>query len=242
MTGPMTGCGFEREDGAYVLGALSPEDRAAFERHLSGCEACARSVRELAGLPGLLARVPVQIVDPDQPQLPVPATLLPSLVRRARRTQRRRVWATAGLVAAAVTIAAVSVGSTLGPDNPQQPTSGVTAPEGSPPTAAPQQFTRVGTGSISGWVSLTGVAWGTRIDLTCSYAGGSAYEAGLTSSYTMAITHRDGSVEQVASWTAPPGRTMHLSAATSAKATDITRVVVRTADGHDVLDLEPVSG
>ena len=33
----MTTCQHEHEDGAYVLGALSPEDRVAFERHLPGC-------------------------------------------------------------------------------------------------------------------------------------------------------------------------------------------------------------
>jgi sugar phosphate isomerase/epimerase len=42
-------------DAAYVLGALSPQDSAAFEAHLGHCERCARSVRELTGLPGLLA-------------------------------------------------------------------------------------------------------------------------------------------------------------------------------------------
>ena len=68
----MTMCEHEHDDGAYVLGALSPEDRVAFERHLPGCRECQRSVRELAGLPGLLARVPVEILDPEQERIPVP--------------------------------------------------------------------------------------------------------------------------------------------------------------------------
>ena len=93
----------EHEDGAYVLGALSPEDRVAFERHLPGCPECAQSVRELAGLPGLLARVPVEILDPDKLPMPVPETLLPALVRQVRQSQRRRTWITGGLVAAAAT-------------------------------------------------------------------------------------------------------------------------------------------
>ena len=101
----MTTCGHDHEDGAYVLGALSPEDRVAFERHLPSCPECAQSVRELAGLPGLLARVPVEILDPDKLPMPVPDTLLPALVRRVRRSQRRRTWITGGLVAAAAAIA-----------------------------------------------------------------------------------------------------------------------------------------
>ncbi|ATL29413.1 anti-sigma factor [Streptomyces formicae] len=34
--------------GAYVLHALAPAERAAFERHLAVCDACAQEVRELA--------------------------------------------------------------------------------------------------------------------------------------------------------------------------------------------------
>lgn len=41
-------------DAAYVLGALSPTDRRAYERHLAECAACRSAVAELAGLPGLL--------------------------------------------------------------------------------------------------------------------------------------------------------------------------------------------
>ena len=42
-------------DAAYVLGALSPADRQAYERHLRDCQECQDSVQRLAGLPGLLA-------------------------------------------------------------------------------------------------------------------------------------------------------------------------------------------
>ena len=44
-------------DAAYVLGALSPAERREFEEHLEACEACRRSVAELAPMPGLLARL-----------------------------------------------------------------------------------------------------------------------------------------------------------------------------------------
>ena len=51
-----TGCAFTHDDAAYVLGALSPAERLEFERHLAGCDDCSRSVRSLAGMPGLLDR------------------------------------------------------------------------------------------------------------------------------------------------------------------------------------------
>jgi len=57
--------GLEREheafaewDAAYVLGALAPVDRRAYEDHLAGCGRCRAAVAELAPLPGLLARAP----------------------------------------------------------------------------------------------------------------------------------------------------------------------------------------
>ena len=172
----MTTCGHEHEDGAYVLGALSPEDRVAFERHLPGCPECAQSVRELAGLPGLLARVPIEILDPEKLPMPVPDTLLPALVRRVRRSQRRRTWITAGLVAAAAAIAIGAVGVSdalrrrrLAAARRSAPRQVAHAQPG-PTTAAPVQMTPVGAEPISGWLSLTQVGWGTRLDLTCSYA------------------------------------------------------------------------
>ena len=82
-------CGFAHFDAVYVLGALAPSERLDFERHLAGCAECSRSVRQLAGLPGLLAHVHMDELEPaDGP--PLPSTLLPSLVREVQRTQRRR--------------------------------------------------------------------------------------------------------------------------------------------------------
>lgn len=233
---PTGGCGHEHEDGAYVLGALSPEDRVAFERHLPGCDTCALSVRQLAGLPGLLARVPVEILDPEQPPVPVPETLLPALVRRARRTQRRRAWITGGLAAAAAVVALGAVGvATLGGDDDP----GTAAPSSGPTTATPTLMTPVGNEPISGWLSLTQVGWGTRLDLECSYAEDSnAYQDPSWSTYTMFVTTADGHTEQVASWKALPGGTMRLAAATAADVDDITDVEVRTAAGDTVLELD----
>ena len=38
---------FEFDDAAYVLGALAPDEHAAFEAHLATCAACRDRVREL---------------------------------------------------------------------------------------------------------------------------------------------------------------------------------------------------
>jgi len=219
----MSACGFEYDDGAYVLGALSPADRSAFEQHLPGCADCQRAVGELAGLPGLLSRVPVAVLDDELP-LPVPDTLLPGLLRKARQTQRRRTFAIAGLAAAAV--AAVSVGTAVVVQQNDN---------SAPTTAAAQRFQTVASGPLSGWVSLTPVAWGTRLDLTCKYADNRYGDAGAV--YWMVITRTDGTKERVTSWKALPGKSIHLSAGTATSKGQIAEVSIVASDGTTVLEL-----
>ena len=40
-------CPYELDDGAYILGALAPANRAEFERHLPGCAPCRDSMAQL---------------------------------------------------------------------------------------------------------------------------------------------------------------------------------------------------
>ena len=48
--------GIRSQLGVYVIGAISPEDRAVVVRHLAACEPCREELANLAGLPGLLRR------------------------------------------------------------------------------------------------------------------------------------------------------------------------------------------
>lgn len=224
-------CGFDTYDGAYVLGSLSPSDRASFEAHLSDCEACSRAVRELAGLPGLLAKVPADVVEGIGEQAPVPATLLPGLVAAAQRHQRRRTTRVALLAAAAVAVAAgVGAAVTLDDDPPAEPPAAVDI-------APAQQMTPAGGSASSGWVSLTEVGWGTRLDLTCTYE--SAYGGDGPWTYLLVVQTTDGRTEQAAAWAAEPGKELHVTGATSVQPDDIASVEVQAADGQAVLRLEP---
>jgi predicted anti-sigma-YlaC factor YlaD len=98
--------------GAYVLGALAPDERRRVEEHLRDCPACAAEHEEFRPLPALLGRV-----DPDDLQ---PVTVTPSADLFARmsaaavgqkraRPLRSRTWA---LVAAAV-LAVLGVGAAV---------------------------------------------------------------------------------------------------------------------------------
>jgi anti-sigma factor RsiW len=228
-------CDFSHDDGAYVLGALAPGDRLAFERHLPGCADCARSVQELAGLPGLLGRVPVETLETPTADEPVPDTLLPALVREVRRVQQRRVRLTAVLATAAavaVTVGGVTIVRAVDDGNPSAtPSAGVSVS-----SAPARPMVPVGTDEMTASLALTSVAWGTRLDLTCDYEADGYEEAG-GATYALVVRTRDGRVEQVATWRGLPGRTMQLDAATATRREDIASVEVRTADGDRVLTL-----
>lgn len=223
-------CEFTDRDGSYVLGALSPAERFGYEQHLPGCTACARSVRELAGLPGLLSRVAPDVLEqpPTDVPVPVPDTVLPELLQAVQRERRRRSLAIAGLAAAAVAVAATAVG--LSADR-----SG----SGSPPaTSAGRAMAPVGDVPVRARVALSSVTWGTRLDLTCTYGrAGERYHLPPAVTYALFVRTREGRTQQVGTWRALDGRTMRLTAATAAVRQDIASVEVRTTDGHPVLEL-----
>ncbi|MFJ8958347.1 anti-sigma factor family protein [Lentzea sp. NPDC102401] len=93
---------FREWDGAYVLGSLSTADRLAYEQHLAQCASCEREVCGLAGMTGLLSRVPeAWAVQSLETGPEVPAAVLPRLVRAVRR--RHLVVTAATVLVAAVT-------------------------------------------------------------------------------------------------------------------------------------------
>jgi hypothetical protein len=231
-------CEHRHLDGSYVLGALSPTERREFESHLADCAECSRSVRELAGLPGLLARVSPAVLENPPVVEPVPDTLLPALVRAVRRTRRRRFVLTAG-VAAAVAAAALVVplwaAGLIGPEREvaaQSPTASASTPAG-------LAMTPVGSAPVRAKLALASVTWGTRLDLTCRYEPASAQiPLPPVVTYELVVRTRDGRTEQVGTWAALEGRTMHLSAATAADRARIASVEVRTTAGQVVLVLD----
>jgi hypothetical protein len=219
-------------DGSFVLGSLSPAERREFEAHLDGCEPCSRAVRDLAGLPGLLARIGPEVFEGTEPE-PVPETLLPRLSRAVRRHQHRRTWLTAGIAAAAAV--AITAGGALALG-----TNGDSTPEVSPqPSTSTSIAPPVGDALVNtsndpmvASVALTPVAWGTKLDLTCSYPRNAGiYEGG---GYAMVVHTKGGHAERVATWHGVPGESMHVSGATAAWRKDITSVEVTHLDGTKI--------
>ena len=234
-------CPFGHDDAAYVLGALSPAERLAFERHLAGCEECNRAVREVAGLPGLLSRVDVSVLEQEPIDEPLPETLLPSLARAVRRSARRRTYVMVGASAAAAAVLVGGGGLALAQldDGPGSGASQAPSAEARPPVAA-QQMQAVGEVPVRAEVRLEPVTWGTRVDLTCTYEPDSVeYELPPAVDYTLFVKTRDGHTEQLGSWRSQAGGPMRIVAATATRAADLSSVEVRTPRGDTVLQLAP---
>lgn len=218
----MSGDRFEHFDSAYLLGALSPEDRQAYEQHLPDCPACTNTVRQISGLPGLLSRVPGAELAGDVVP-PPPATLLPDLLAVVQREHRRARSRKIGSLAAAVLAVAVAAGVFVSTrDEP--------APARAPQTA----MSAVGSSPIHVKTSVSGVAWGSRIELTCTYdrtAG--SWSSSVT--YSLVVVDRAGKAHVGGTWGAVPGQASHLQVATALRPEDIARLEVRTDSGQTVL-------
>jgi anti-sigma factor RsiW len=223
---------FAMYDAAYVLGALSPVDRREFEDHLKGCASCAKSVGELAGLPGLMSKVSVEQLTAEV-EAP-PETLLPSLARAVRRERgRRRITVGAAAVAAAclIVVGAMALTETAPPNQPSAAPSSA-APSGSAKLA----LSAVVPSPVTASAQLVDMAWGTRVDLTCWYNAKEFAPAGGFP-YALVVIDRSGAVQQVATWRAPPGRELTLVGTSSLARRDIAAIEVRRLSGLVILRL-----
>ncbi|WP_410569846.1 anti-sigma factor family protein [Amycolatopsis sp. cmx-4-61] len=207
---------FATFDAAYVLGALAPEDRQRFEEHLRTCDRCAASVRELAGLPGLLARVDTPVSLPDAG--PPPPDLLPAVLRRVRRGRRIRLAVTSAsaalAVSACVALAVVASAPASGPP---------------PPGVA---MTALGQFPVRADARLAAFDWGTRVDMSCSYTGGRS-----GGEYLLVAISRTGTETELATWKAIPDDTARLSIGTALRQSDLAALEIRAGNGLPLLRL-----
>jgi hypothetical protein len=213
---------FAEWDAAYVLGALSADDRREFEAHLETCPECRRAVGELSSTVTMLSRVSageaegVLDNEADDPRESAARAQLVSL-DRARARRRRRTWWIAAAAAIVIAVGAVGTPVTIAALNR--------------PTAA-FALQDVGDVSLAASVRLTSVAWGTKIDLDCRYPAGSwegVPAGGWT--YILAVVGSDGETDSVSSWRAGPGSTSRLSAGTALDVAGIRSVEIRTTSG-----------
>jgi anti-sigma factor RsiW len=214
---------FATWDAAYVLGALSPADRRMYEEHLRECERCASAVGELAGMPGLLGRLPreegLAALGTSGPERGAAgADVLPLLVRRARRSRRRTRWLTAGVAAAAALVLVGALALVL-----------PSALSRSGEEAKPIAMEQVEPSALTADLRLTAEPWGTRIDSRCTYAAIDGGHGSRSWTYAMVVTDRAGRETQVSTWTAEEGTTVVPIATTSVPVADIATIDIRSA-------------
>ena len=226
-------------DAAYVLGALSPADRRAYEDHLRGCAECQVSVQRLAGLPGLLALTSAESVEGEGQ--PIPDTLLPGLIKRVQAERRRRNWLVGGAMAAAVAAVVLLVGTLVvrSPDETAGGGGSVVTGSASPsaisslpaidettvmkPVGAP--------GPMSASLQLTDKKWGTAITVICQYT----QESDASWVYDLAVIDIDGKLSPAGTWSAVPGVTARVATATSIPRDRIAAFEVRLPNGTAIL-------
>jgi hypothetical protein len=180
------------------------------------------------------------VLESSRPEEPVPATLLPALVGEVQRRQRRRTWLVSAAAAAAavlVTVGTVVAAQALFGDDGSAPPAASPAATMSPaPTTSALPMHEVRPLPVSADIALTSVAWGTRLDLTCTYdSPEDAVQTPRKWRYALVVRTSHGDDVQVASWVAEPGRTLHITAATAYDQDEIDVVEVQTPDGETLL-------
>jgi len=245
-------------DAAYVLGALSPSDRRAYERHLAECPACRAAVTELAGMPGLLSTLsPAHAEalvaeapdaagpDDDAPGHaadagPAPVVSLAGLAGAARRSRARRrslsaVAASALLVAGAVGGSVLAGTGFLGaPDGP-----GTTPPSATVAGARTIELRPTGDVDMRAELVVTPTAWGTSLRWSCHYPprpGQEPPDETFTPAepirYELVLVGRDGARTVAGTWSWSGGATTGLDASSAVELTEVDRIEI-TLDGHE---------
>ncbi|HZC73419.1 MAG TPA: zf-HC2 domain-containing protein [Jatrophihabitans sp.] len=206
---------FRYDDAAYVLGALDAGERAAFEAHFATCPDCQARVAEARAGRDLLAGVQWSDLD-EQP--PVPDTLLPGLLRSARRERNRRRWLTTSLGAvAAACLIALAV---------------VVWPSGSS-TSPGEPFAAVRPSPVAATGKLIAKRWGTEIDVMCRYR----VDADRYVPYDLVVIDKFGDKHPAGNWALPEGSEMTFTGGTSVQLSQIDRVQITLTDGTPILQL-----
>jgi len=102
------------------------------------------------------------------------------------------------------------------------------------PSAQPLALTALVQTPVHATAELHPVAWGTKIDLRCSYDELN-YSPGVA--YGLRVVGRDGTAHELGDWLLVPGRDTTFTAGTSLTRADIATVQITTTTGKPLLQL-----
>lgn len=225
---------FQDWDAAYVLGALSPEDRLAYLAHLATCTACSAAVTELAGMPGLLRNVSAEeakalMTVPDDRHLfdrqhqPGLLQKLATAANKRRRRLRAGALALAVVTATGLVLGSMLIGASLTPSSNFAQAPITSTPPGKALTISPVQ-----PGNVTATLLVSSKPWGTRLDWTCDYPDEGASSG--ASSYSMVLIDTSGAETIIATWNATQQpRATELATSTSVATSKIRRIEIRAS-------------
>lgn len=217
-------CPHEHWDGAYVLGALSPAERSAYQTHLAGCESCASAVAKLAPMPGLLGRVDQAALQPAEPESPRLPQLLAAVTATRRRQSKVRRWqlAAVSLVTAAAAVAGVAVASGEGWFGPDQ----------GPPAEVVAMTPITESLPVTAQVAVAEAPGGSQVWMSCQYEG----DAGAPAHpYWLVAYGQDGTSESLGSWKVAPGEAITMTGRTRFAPDELERLELQGAGGATLL-------
>jgi hypothetical protein len=220
-------------DAAYVLGALSSAERREFEAHLEVCDRCRSAVADLSGMPALLGLLDVDDVrdlEREQPEAPpLRPEVLRSVLDKVRWRRRRSRWLMSGAVGIAAALLAVGLVIAVRPEVVGLRDGAATQ------SVAQLEMNKLDATPFSATVGLSSYAWGTRIDMACSYGQWSGGSDSPPSNLGMVVVGRDGSHTQVATWLGLSGATALPSGNTPMPVSQIASVQLVSVDTGKVL-------
>jgi hypothetical protein len=238
-------CEHEHDDGAYVLGALSPAERMAYERHLATCSFCREAVADISALPDLLSRLDAQefakLLDPTltagdparsaghpgaaMRDLAIATGEYPRVGRR-KHTGKAKAFRVRVLSSAAAVIFVLLIGVAV-----VSWTSDNGAPAAPPLGPAVAMAPVEGSSPITATLRLTSTAGGTHVDMTCLYS------KSATRPYTFRLMAYgpDEEKEQIGSWQASPGAEFPMEAVTHFARGSLSRLELVQFDGKALL-------
>ncbi len=219
----MTAISSEHTDvGAYALGLLEDQDRAAFEAHLETCDACRGELETLSPVGVLLRGMePVQLPGDASPPVDL-------LHRRAVASRRRRRSLIIASAAACVALLGGGIGVGL-----------ASAPGQAPAALTGQVHSATNTANgAAGIVGLVAKGWGTQVQLDLAGVKG-PLECEL-----IAVS-KTGERRTVTGWFVPapgdgvPGHPAHLlvQGGTAIALGDLARFEVTVASGPVLLTI-----
>ena len=216
-------CQITRSIGAYLLGAVDYPEWIEIDRHVRHCEVCRSEIVQLAGLPGLIGRLPLdEVIGGDVPNAPVEHE-----PKRRWTGDRRR----SPLMAVAVAVVAI-VGIFAGI---QLSRSGASA--GTATSTFSTAFALAGNNPaahVRGGASLTAQEWGTEIWIQVQ-----GVPPGTQC--TLVVHGRDGRTVVSGRWMSESTKAFWVPASTPLPRTDIASLDVVTPT-HTLVTLTPGSG